>query len=178
MVKWPPWGTNSLKGHSSKVNLKETQASSFFEKLYGFLPSCTLSLYFPFCNFLLETPLSQFPAEEVPLCYRNIWCTHAFRHNMPSSAANDSYIGVLGPWGCYAAWLAPAWWCRAGCTAPPAPIPTSLAPLGGLISQLDLLMLLLQKEVYQQALLFLDLVADVSGDIRNHPVHQDTQEHH
>lgn len=39
-------------------------------------------------------------------------------------------------------------------------------------------MLLFQEEVHQQALLFLDLVADVRGDVWNHPVHKDTQEHH
>lgn len=39
-------------------------------------------------------------------------------------------------------------------------------------------MLLLQEEVHQQALFFLDLVADVRGDIWDHPIHEDTQEHH
>lgn len=55
---------------------------------------------------------------------------------------------------------------------------SSLAAGGCLIHQLKLLMLLLQEEVHQQALLFLDLVADVRGDIWDHPVHKDTQEHH
>lgn len=39
-------------------------------------------------------------------------------------------------------------------------------------------MLLFQEEVHQQAFLFLDLVTDVCGDIWDHPVHEDTQEHH
>lgn len=54
----------------------------------------------------------------------------------------------------------------------------SLAAGGWLIHQLELLMLLFQEEVHQQALLFLDLVADVRGDIWDHPVHEDAQEHH
>lgn len=57
-------------------------------------------------------------------------------------------------------------------------MPPSLAAGGWLIHQLELLMLLFQEEVHQQALLFFDLVTDVRGDVWDHPVHEDTQEHH
>lgn len=39
-------------------------------------------------------------------------------------------------------------------------------------------MLLFQEEVHKQALLPLDLVTDVGGDVRDHPIHKDAQEHH
>ena len=85
---------------------------------------------------------------------------------------------MLGPRGHTAAQLAPARGCRAGRWAPPAVAAGALAPPGWLLCQPELLVLLFQEEVHKQALLPLDLVADVCGDVRDHPVHEDTQEHH
>lgn len=48
---------------------------------------------------------------------------------------------------------------------------------GRLLRQLEFLVLLFQEEVHKQALLPLDLVADVRGDVRDHQS-RDTQEHH
>lgn len=93
-----------------------------------------------------------------------------------------SHVGVLRPRGRDAARdaarLASARGRRAGRSAPPALMPRPLAPGGRLIHQLELLVLLFQEEVHQQALFFLNLVADVRGDIWDHPVYEDAQEHH
>ena len=89
-----------------------------------------------------------------------------------------SHAGVLGPQGRTAARLAPARGRRAGCWAPSAAVAAALAPPGWLLCQLEFLVLLFQEEVHKQALLPLDLLADVRGDVRDHPVHEDTQEHH
>lgn len=129
----------------------------------------------------LQDPAGQIRAEDG---HHTMWMhRHARAWSLRGSALSvvgltRSHVGVLRPRGRDAARLASARGCRAGRPAPPALMPRSLAPGVRLIHQLELLVLLFQEEVHQQALFFLDLVADVRGDIWDHPVYEDAQEHH
>lgn len=46
------------------------------------------------------------------------------------------------------------------------------------LNQLQFFMFFLQEEVNEHTLLLFNLFTDVLGDVRNHPVHQNTEEHH
>lgn len=153
-------------------------SKSFLYSFSHWISLISLSLY---THTLFKTPSGQIQAEEqthrVDAQTRLCVVSHCDRARLVEGLPR-SHVGVLRNRRRNAAWLAPARGGQAGRPAPPALRPLSLAPGGRLIHQLELLMLLFQEEVHQQALFFLDLVTDVCGDVWDHPVHEDTQEHH
>lgn len=70
---------------------------------------------------------------------------------------------------------------EAGSPGPPAFGPAPALPLivcNKAFNQLQLFVLFLQEEVNKHSLLLFDLFTDVLGDVRDHPVNQNTKEHH
>lgn len=70
---------------------------------------------------------------------------------------------------------------EAGGPASPAFAPAPVLPLVAChkaLDQLQLLVLFLQEEVNKHGLLLFDLFTDVLGNVRDHPVNQNTEEHH